>query len=97
MVKVPSLVSTGSPSAASEIRTRHCEEGVAGTVQRWVPSFSVEATIVVQVDPLSAEYSIFTGPTAAGDVQAMECEEPASQLSPPFGEDTESGISQRAK
>ncbi len=37
------------------IRTRHVSEGVSGTTQLWVPSFSVETAIMVQEVPLSVE------------------------------------------
>src|SRR5439155_996442 len=67
-------------------RTRTVAEMLSGTVQENVPVFGVEATITFgYVLPPSVEYSSFTLGTVPPVVQAMLCDEPTVQTSPPLG------------
>src|SRR5439155_25227649 len=69
-------------------RTRTVAEMLSGTVQENVPVFGVEAMITFgYVLPPSVEYSSFTLGTVPPVVQAMLCEEPTVQISPPLGEE----------
>jgi hypothetical protein len=54
-------------------------------VQEYEPSSGVLEIIVVQSEPLFAEYSILRLPLVPVDVQMMSCTDPASQFSPPLG------------
>src|SRR5207247_8776360 len=70
-------------------RTRTVAEMLSGTVQENVPVFGVEAMITFgYVLPPSVEYSSFTLGTVPPVVQAMLCEEPTVQISPPLGEES---------
>jgi hypothetical protein len=74
---------------ASLTRTRHCVEGVFGTVQAYVPAAAdVPALIVLQTLPLFVVYSIFTFVTAFC-AQVMLCALPTVQFSLPLGAVTE--------
>lgn len=66
-----SLVSAGPPPTFSLIRTRQFADGVFGTSQSQLPSFGVEAMIVVQFVPPSTEYSILTSPTVGWTAHVM--------------------------
>jgi hypothetical protein len=55
IVKAASLESDRLESEVSETLTKQSEDGLLGTVQPWLPSLAVEATIVVHVEPLSVE------------------------------------------
>src|SRR2546426_1623086 len=70
-------------------RTRTVAEMLSGTVQENVPVFGVEATITFgYVLPPSVEYSSLTLGTDPPVVQAMLCDEPTVQTSPPLGEES---------
>src|SRR5207249_2583806 len=79
-------VAKASELLTSLTRTRTVVEMLFGTVQPNVPVFGVEAMITFgYVLPPSVEYSSFTLGTVPPVVQAMLCDEPTVQTSPPLG------------
>src|SRR2546422_459119 len=79
-------VAKASELLTSLTRTRTVAEMLSGTVQDDVPVFGVEAMITFgYVLPPSVEYSSFTLGTVPPVVQAMLCDEPTGQTSPPLG------------
>ena len=79
-------VAKASELLTSLTLTRTVVEMLFGTVQENVPVFGVEAMITFgYVLPPSVEYSSFTLGTVPPVVQAMLCDEPTVQTSPPLG------------
>ena len=87
IVNTESLVSVGLPSVSLTL-TRHWFEETFGTVQENEPSLAVDEVMVDHEVPLFDEYSIFTFPTLPEEVQVIDREEPAAQLSLPLGDFT---------
>lgn len=85
MVKTALLRSVMVAFEASVILTRHCDEGVFGTVHEYVPADALTlADIPVHEEPLLAEYSSLTF-VKFWLVQVMFCVEKAGQASEPLG------------
>ena len=86
-VKTALLTSLLAGATASLTRTRAVVLGLSGMVQGKDPvAFGVELTMVVQVAPLSVEYSSLTlAPVKKELTQVMFCTVPAYQVSPPLG------------
>jgi len=88
MVNVASLTSNLQVGeAASKIFTRHCVEGVFGSVHAYVPLDAVAVVVtVVHVAPLSVEYWIVNEVEVPIAAHVMFCVGPPTcHTSPPFG------------
>src|SRR6185369_10856400 len=73
-------------------RTSAVVLGLLGTVHENVPEFARPLATGSQLEPLFTEYSsvmpLAAMPSASVAVQLIACDEPATQLSPPFGDVT---------
>src|SRR5690242_13578747 len=81
-------------------RTSTVVLGLLGTVHENAPEFASPLATGSQLEPLFTEYSsvmpLAAMPSASVAVQVIACDEPASQLSPPFGDVTATAGAERS-